>query len=172
MMRDEKEIREMPGMTLNADGKGRLEPMKKALVVGLPLAVLLAVSEGCGKGSGERATTQWQGEILLGDVSQLDLGSLGGDPRPMGDDIPDASVVADALAELIEVEDIGPLDCEFPSESVHPRVPLREELPDKPPIVIAEPIIFKGGAQTSETKDDGFGRPEENTENNNRGAQL
>jgi hypothetical protein len=51
-------------MKLNADGRRRLELMKKALAAGMPLAGLLAVSAGCGKGADEKPV-QWQGKIVI-----------------------------------------------------------------------------------------------------------
>ncbi len=144
-------------MKLSPDGKMRLAVLKRALAVGLSLARLLAVAVGCEKGSGEGESTCLQEEVILEDVLQLELDPHGGeDAGPMGDLIPADSDLVDSLSELIEVEDIGPLDCDFSSEPIHPPVPLRE-LPDKPLIVIAEPIIFKGVAQTSEAKGDGSG---------------
>ena len=149
-------------MKLATDGKMWLAGLKRALALELPLAGLLAVAVGCEQGSGEGESTHLQEENILGDVLQLELDPLGGeDAESMGDLIPADSVLVDSLSELIEVEDIGPLDCDFSSEPVHPPAPLRE-LPDKPLIVIAEPIIFKGVAQTSEAKEDGSGRSDGN----------
>ena len=140
-------------MKLNADGRRRLEAMKKALAAGMPLAGLLAFAAGCGKGAGEGKTSHWQGEIIIGNAPKLELDSpCEEDSVPMGEIIEDNPIAMDALSELGKMEDIGPLDIDFSSEPVQPPVPLREVWPGTPPIIM-QGMSIAPGAQGEEEKD-------------------